>query len=85
MGAYGIHLVTGDRLVACDSSGLWGDANVVDVDERAALGPSLLVHFRGWDSSYDEWISVDAGRLRASKDSRSQYGESVLGRRVRVQ
>lgn len=41
-------------------------------ERREAL--AVLVHFRGWKASYDEWITVDAGRLRQLEATSSTVG-----------
>ena len=64
-------LGVGGQLFARDRIGVWCKARVVAL--RAArtegsLPPNeVKVHFLGWNSRHDEWISVGAGRLRLEK------------------
>ena len=51
----------GDRVIARDSRGNWCEGKVVDNDED---GNRVKVHFKGWGSRWDEWISFGTGRLR---------------------
>ena len=83
---WGHHIVTGDRLIARDTDGDWGDATVVACRAGAdAAEASLQVHFDGFSSKHNEWIRIATGRLKPSRESRSQYGQSAIGRRVQVQ
>ena len=73
-----LNLRVGDALTAMDRVGMWGDARVVAVrggaggaassSSSSALLPEssreYKVHFLGWNSRYDEWISTGLGRLR---------------------
>ena len=54
---------------ALDSFGIWAAAKVVEVQEEITVAEGrravrVRVHFRGWKATFDEWISVGAGRLR---------------------
>ena len=51
----------GDRVIARDSRCNWCEGKVVDNDED---GNRVKVHFKGWGSRWDEWISFGTGRLR---------------------
>ena len=55
--AYGACCVAGDRLLACDAHGDWGDATVLK-KEPSGNGWKLHVTFDGWSSGHDEWITV---------------------------
>ena len=78
---YGAHFVAGDRLIARDAAGQWGAARVMDVAERDGVR-SLKVHFQGWGPSHDAWVPVGRGRLQPNEESRSQHGQSAVGRRL---
>ena len=81
---YGAHFVAGDRLIARDAAGQWGAARGMDVAERDGVR-SLKVHFQGWGPSHDAWVPVGRGRLQPNEESRSQHGQSAVGRRLEVQ
>lgn len=57
-------------------NGIWWDATVLG--ER---GSSLKVHYIGWESSWDEWVSP--ARYRRPNHQRLQRG--VSGQRVEIQ
>ncbi|KAL3198974.1 hypothetical protein MRX96_044177 [Rhipicephalus microplus] len=81
----------GTRVEARDFQDKWYAAKIVSVDEENG---DVLIHFAGWSSRYDEWLSMDSPRLRLAanlhtrKDvkkhrfKKSQYkkGEEVLAR-----
>ena len=62
----GTNAEVGDQLQARDPQGKWADARVLEVREnpKSALQKELKVHYVGFHSRYDEWITADAGRLR---------------------
>lgn len=55
---YEQQFAVGDKIRAMDYEGFWYDAHVVHVRDD-----SVKVHFHGWKSRYDEWITLDTGRL----------------------
>ena len=67
--AFGSRAAIGDHIVACDKSGIWCNAKVVDTRmEQEARGRRDLVrevkvHFWGFGARYDEWIRVGSGKL----------------------
>ena len=62
----GTNAEVGDQLQARDPQGKWADARVLEVREnpKSALLKDLKVHYIGFHSRYDEWITVGGGRLR---------------------
>ena len=44
---------------ACDRLNQWAVSVIRDV-----LDDKVLVHYVGWDSKYDDWISISSERLR---------------------
>ena len=81
---YGTHFLAGDRLIARDAAGQWGAARVMEVSDRDGHH-SLRVHFQGWGPSHDAWVPVGNGQLQPMEESRSQHGQSAVGRRMQVQ
>ncbi|XP_064455760.1 PHD finger protein 20-like isoform X2 [Ornithodoros turicata] len=80
----------GTRVEAQDFQEKWYPAKVVTVDEEDG---DVLIHFEGWSSRYDEWVSMDSPRLRYApqqstrkrlnlKSTKKAYkeGEEVLAR-----
>lgn len=66
-------LAVGSRARARDSAGVWLDAQVVG-KRGAGAALELKMHFMGWASKWDEWLSGDAGRLRAPGDPAAEAG-----------
>ena len=62
----------GSRLEALDqavsTAHVWRKASVLAIDGK---GPSraVKVHFTGWNTRYDEWLTISGGRLRQGKKS----------------
>jgi len=56
-------ITLGLRLEAKDYNGLWYSAKIMDIDDEKQLAH---VHFEGWSSRFDEWISLSStgSRLR---------------------
>ena len=59
----GIHSVAGNYMEACDRTGIWYAARVIEVRNEGEAR-ELLMHFNGWKSRHDEWVQVGTGRLR---------------------
>ncbi|XP_038051726.1 uncharacterized protein LOC119724650 isoform X2 [Patiria miniata] len=58
---HGIVLQPGIKLEAMDYSKKWYLARIVSVDETDS---TVLIHFAGWNSRFDEWLEFDSDRLR---------------------
>ncbi|XP_022091080.1 uncharacterized protein LOC110979526 isoform X2 [Acanthaster planci] len=58
---HGIVLQPGMKLEAMDYSKKWYLARIVNVDET---DNTVLIHFAGWNSRFDEWLEFDSDRLR---------------------
>lgn len=57
-------------------------ARIVAVDERNA---SVLLHFNGWSSRFDEWIDMKSHRLKATPQTKdSTTGAQAASQLVRV-
>lgn len=58
----GIAWAAGARLEAMDYMQKWYPAKIVDVDEDEQ---KVLIHFDGWNSRFDEWVTMRSERVRA--------------------
>lgn len=56
-----IKFKTGFKLEACDSTGTWYPAKVVDIKEQEN---QVLIHFIRWSKKFDVWMSMDSTQLR---------------------
>ncbi|XP_019853492.1 PREDICTED: PHD finger protein 20-like isoform X2 [Amphimedon queenslandica] len=79
-------LQKGMLLEANDKFGKWFLANILELDVKSERAK---VHFRGWSSRFDEWISLREGKLRKmTGDHRRHRGKLsksiVIGDRVSV-
>ena len=74
-----LDVAMGDKLQARDRYGTWYDAKVVGA-RGEGVDREVKVHYCGWKSSRDEWVSGDSLRLaspeRAPKRSRSMRDEA---------
>ena len=70
-------LEVGDRLEAEDCKGRWCDAKVTS-ERGSGNERQLKVHFHGFGSRYDEWISLGAGRLRPLPGSGCASGDYII-------
>lgn len=52
----------GSDVLVADEHGSWWTAVVVDV-RRASGDVDILVHYRGCDPAWDEWLAADSGRV----------------------
>uniref|UniRef100_T1IXS7 C2H2-type domain-containing protein n=1 Tax=Strigamia maritima TaxID=126957 RepID=T1IXS7_STRMM len=57
----GIDFRVGGRLEACDFMSNWYASKIVNLDWNEK---EVLIHFEGWSSRFDEWVSMDSHRLR---------------------
>ena len=64
----GANAVVGTNLTAQDKWGNWCSARVVGVRGEGDAR-ELRVHFKGWNSRFDEWVCVGGGKLRESADA----------------
>ena len=70
----GTNAAVGDRLEARDTQGKWAEARVLEVRENSesALLREIKVHYSGFNSRFDEWITVNEGRLRNWRGGRGR-------------
>ena len=90
-GAFKRHVVTrrwrdfeiGDEVDANDTEGTWLQAEVINIRPRDRP-TEVLIHYTGWGSKYDEYISVDSARLarRGSKAAVRKQRSNMYGFRV---
>ena len=65
-------LYIGMRLEAMDKYGKWYVAKVIDLEEE---DNEVFVHFEKWSSRYDEFISLNSGRLHFLSVSKQEEME----------
>jgi len=53
----------------CNKTFKWYSAKIVKTRMEKDGGKSVLIHFQGWQSRYDEWIDVNSDRLAAEGTS----------------
>jgi len=74
----------GSRLEALDqtvsTAHVWRKASVLAIDGK---GPSRMVkvHFKGWNTRYDEWLTISGGRLRQGKKPEGPRAEEPGAKR----
>ena len=56
-------LRVGNFCQACDSSGNWYEAKVLQQRTKKGQGTEFKMHYKGWKSRYDEWLPKECGRL----------------------
>ncbi|KAK3095742.1 hypothetical protein FSP39_018426 [Pinctada imbricata] len=57
----GISWKKGERVEAMDFMNKWYPAKIVDIEEDEQ---SVMIHFDGWNSRYDEWVPMTSEKLR---------------------
>ncbi|ELT97191.1 hypothetical protein CAPTEDRAFT_222293 [Capitella teleta] len=57
----GLTWKVGARIEARDFLDKWYQAKINDIDDK---DQTVLVHFDGWNTRYDEWIKMESDRLR---------------------
>ncbi|ESO85351.1 hypothetical protein LOTGIDRAFT_130625, partial [Lottia gigantea] len=58
---WGINWKKGEKLEAMDYMNKWYLAKIKDIDYKEQ---SVLIHFEGWNSRFDEWFTGDSERMR---------------------
>ncbi|XP_072022215.1 uncharacterized protein [Amphiura filiformis] len=79
----GFEFRPGFKLQAQDFSDKWYPAKIVQVDEEDS---TVLIHFDGWNSRFDEWMDYKSNRLRPAPRRETSpekvfiVGDTVLAR-----
>jgi Caspase domain/RNA binding activity-knot of a chromodomain len=66
----------GERVLV-RSDGDWFKGRIIDVDQEDS---EFLIHYYGWDDSYDEW--VNAAQIRRPRATRATFGRKRLEGRL---
>ncbi|XP_046839129.1 PHD finger protein 20-like protein 1 isoform X2 [Xenia sp. Carnegie-2017] len=56
-----LEFVVGNRIEAMDYMSQWYVSKIAKVDLKKR---KILIHFEGWNSRYDEWVSFDSKKIR---------------------
>ncbi|XP_028406009.1 PHD finger protein 20-like protein 1 isoform X2 [Dendronephthya gigantea] len=56
-----LEFVVGNRIEAMDYMCNWYVSKIAKVDHKKK---KILIHFEGWNSRYDEWVSFDSKKIR---------------------
>ncbi|XP_033640347.1 uncharacterized protein LOC117300705 isoform X2 [Asterias rubens] len=72
----GVLLQPGNKVEAMDYSKKWYTAKIVNLDE---VDKTVLIHFEGWNSRFDEWLGFESDRLRplARVSARKEVAKEV--------
>ena len=57
---------------AASTAHVWRKANVLAIE-----GGMVKVHFEGWNTRYDEWLTISGGRLRQGKKAEGLRAEEL--------
>ena len=61
---------------AASTAHVWRKANVLAIE-----GGKVKVHFEGWNTRYDEWLTISGGRLRQGKKPEGPRAEEPGAKR----
>lgn len=61
--AWRASLLVGQELDALDTACKWYRATVLSVSSHERRGKEVRIHYCGWPTTYDEWISLWSPRL----------------------
>ena len=66
-----------------DTENIWCAGVVRDIFPNAGHAPTLLVHYNGWDSMYDEYICARSPRIAPRGFFTQRPGEVIRHSEVR--